>query len=408
MWLYKNHFKLRDEPTAQQQRILIQGTNVGLLARKLFDSGVDASPIDVFHYRESVRNTAKFIAEGQTIIFEAAFQYEGVLCAVDILLKHRGKWYAYEVKSSTGLKDQYIQDAALQYFVLTNSGLEVEDFFIVHINTGYVRLGNLQLKQLFVKHSIKNQVNGMQPFINSRTAQLKLITIQKQMPNIEIGLQCNIPYTCDFYGFCHQKDPMFQNNIPHVISSEVENSKIVFFEPLLHFLYIGTYRVAVPEYDGHWPYRHIPFQYSYITLNNDGDTEVHFVAKNGSDPIIQFVENFINIADSNKQIIVSNKAFVLSRLAELQRDYPDYSIKLNKIKERLGEIAMENNAHIQSYIDADTDDVSNAIATDEDAAAVWYNQKNYPLNDENTLEKVLIKYAVSRLKILINLVSINK
>ena len=143
----------------------MQGTDVGLLARQLFDNGVDATPTDVFHYRESVRDTAKYIAEGHTVIFEAAFQYEGILCAVDILIKHKGKWYAYEVKSSTGVKSAFIQDASLQHFVITQSGLALEDFFIIHINTNYVRQGDLQLRELFAKQSVKQQAQGFQQFV---------------------------------------------------------------------------------------------------------------------------------------------------------------------------------------------------------------------------------------------------
>ncbi len=402
LWLYKNHYKLRDEPTAQQQRILMQGTDVGLLARQLFGRGADASPTDVFHYRESVRDTARLIAEGNTIIFEAAFQYEGVLCAVDILIKHRGKWYAYEVKSSTGLKDQFIQDAALQYYVITNAGLELEDIFLVHINTGYVRSGDLQLKQLFIKHSVKEQVVIMQPFIATKAAELKLVTIQKHLPNIEIGTQCNIPYTCDYYGLCHKEDPMFQNNSSSVLGDADDSDKIIILDPPVHFLYIGTYRVAVPEHDGHWPYRHIPYQYSFITINNNEQTEDHFIATYEGDPIIQFVEKFKSIAEDEGPIFVSKEKFMQARIAELQRDYPNYVYELDLIKCRLKEIKINNN--IDNIRGAEN--INNAqkmlISNEEDAAALWYNNRQQPIEVVNSVEPGLKEFSKGSLKSLIN------
>jgi hypothetical protein len=406
LWLYKNHYKLRDEPTAQQQRILMQGTDVGLLARKLFGSGVDASPTDVFRYRESVRDTAKYIAAGHTVIFEAAFQYEGVLCAVDILLQHKGKWYAYEVKSSTGLKEQFIQDAALQYHVITNAGLELEDIFIVHINTGYVRKGDLQLKQLFIKHSVKDQVIIMQPFIAARSAELKLVTIQKQLPNIEIGPQCTIPYTCDFYGFCHQEKQMFQDNIPNVLKTEDEDGdeKVIFLGRPVHFLHIGAYRVAVPEYDGHWPYRHIPFQYSMITINNEEQIEDHFIAQNNSDPIVQFVENFKSVAKTEGQIFVSGLRFVQMWLTELQKGFPIFSDELCNIKSRLVGIEKDNYNRLQPIEDQAGGDVNNVIANDDDAAAFWYNQSNHAMHYDRSVEQPLRHYAVNRLNLLMKMV----
>ena len=142
LWLHKFMPQVRDEMSAGQAAIFQQGTDVGMLARVLFPGGVDASPATNFDYQQSVADTARYIAEGQKVIYEAAFQFEGILCAIDIMVKKRGKWHAYEVKSSTKVKEPFIQDAALQYHVITQSGIEVADIAIVHLNNEYVRKGD--------------------------------------------------------------------------------------------------------------------------------------------------------------------------------------------------------------------------------------------------------------------------
>jgi hypothetical protein len=145
---------VRDEEDEEQTAIFQRGADVGLLARQLFPGGVDASPLTPYLYQKSVADTARFVSQGHKIIYEAAFQYEGILCAIDILVNKKNKWFAYEVKSSTSVKTPQIQDAALQYYVINNAGLNLEDFSIVHLNGDYVRHGALNISKLFTPTSI--------------------------------------------------------------------------------------------------------------------------------------------------------------------------------------------------------------------------------------------------------------
>lgn len=115
LWLNKHRRELRDEVTASQQAVFDRGTSVGELAQQLFPGGVDASPDNYWEYDQSVALTREFIAAGREVIYEAAFIHEGVLAALDILVKEDGQWKAYEVKSAASVKETYLDDAALQY-----------------------------------------------------------------------------------------------------------------------------------------------------------------------------------------------------------------------------------------------------------------------------------------------------
>ena len=53
----------------------------------------------------------------------------------------------YEVKSSTSVKDIYLDDAAYQCYVLTKLGYTVKRVCIVHINNQYVRKGELLIPE---------------------------------------------------------------------------------------------------------------------------------------------------------------------------------------------------------------------------------------------------------------------
>ena len=94
LYLYKHHYDLKDTPSAQLQAIFHQGNKVGIFAQELFPNGVDASPPDHFRIQESVLRTQEFIDTGESIIYEATFQFNGVLAALDILVKDRDGWKA--------------------------------------------------------------------------------------------------------------------------------------------------------------------------------------------------------------------------------------------------------------------------------------------------------------------------
>ena len=377
LWLYKKHFDLRDKPTARQERMFIQGTDVGILAQSLFGNGVDASPSSVFRFRESVSDTSSYIARGHTVIFEAAFQHNGIMCAVDVLIRHKDKWYVYEVKSSTSVKEQFIQDAALQYHVITGAGLPIEDIFIVHINSSYVRCGDLQLRQLFTKQSVKQQVLEMQPMIAAKADELKLIASQKMMPSINVGAHCTTPYKCDFHSFCWKGEVVVEPDRQSEIMTEmprIQKQVLPVIYPV-YFFQLYTFRVAVPEYDGHWPYRHIPFQFAVKKASADGDSTQYILAVRNAEPCRQIVEQLENIFEKEGVIMVFNKTAIEKRLLELEADYPSYADSLKNIRIRLAEIEVDKHAGISGIVAEENNLAIPFLRDSEEAAAAWYNLK---------------------------------
>ena len=132
-----------------QQAVFDNGNQAGLLAQSLFHGGVDLRPESARDFRESLAHTAAAIANGAAVLYKAAFMHDDVLAAVDILCRIGDMWHAYEVKVTRSVKPQHIEDAALQYHVLTSAGVSLHDIRIVHLDTQYVRRGALDLTALF-------------------------------------------------------------------------------------------------------------------------------------------------------------------------------------------------------------------------------------------------------------------
>ena len=91
--LYLNKFNkdLRDKMSESQEAIFARGTSVGELAQQLFPGGKDASPENYYDFSTALDNTMSWIESGVEVIYEAAFQHQGILAALDILVQREGK-----------------------------------------------------------------------------------------------------------------------------------------------------------------------------------------------------------------------------------------------------------------------------------------------------------------------------
>jgi hypothetical protein len=124
---------------------------------------------------------------------------------LDILVKENGNWHAYEVKSSYKISDTYILDAAFQYYVITNTGMILNDFTIVYASDDldYHKLDEYEsLDSLFLKESVLDRILPLQEFIKEQVIKEKETLLLDKSPVIEMGTHCHNPYPCDFIGHC--------------------------------------------------------------------------------------------------------------------------------------------------------------------------------------------------------------
>lgn len=384
LFLNKFHKEFKDKISYSQEALFEQGTNVGTIARDLFPSGIEISNKNNFNYEAALLTTSKALSGDESILYEATFLFDEVIAAVDILVKDNEGFCCYEVKSSTEIKETFILDAALQYYLIRNSGINIKDFFIVYINNQYVRQDQIDINQLFIKKSILAEVIELQDSIPKRVLQLKSVLQEVECPSIAIGLQCNDPYPCDFIGYCwkdipkpsvfdianlkaikkfelYSKDIVEFKDIPkdyslnqnqwQQVECELEKKTIVlkseinkFISELkypLGFLDFETFQLAVPSFKNSRPYQQIVFQYSLHKLNSKNDSLGHmdFIAEtDGSDPRILFVEKLLSDCRGLETILVYNIGFEKGRLSELANDFPEYSDEILNIIDRLKDL----------------------------------------------------------------------
>lgn len=411
LWMHKRMPEVRDEEDEEQTAIFQRGTDVGLLARQLFPGGIDASPATPYLYQQSVADTARYIGQGHTIIYEAAFQYEGILCAIDILVKKNNKWYAYEVKSSTSVKEPQVQDAALQYYVITRAGMSLGDFCIVHLNNQYVRYGELNIQQLFTPTSVLEKVQEMQAFIEEKAIELKRVLQQKTMPEIAMGAQCDNPYPCDFYGFCSKNIEVATPDYgkPFINKKLIREFTNALQYPL-YFMDFETWMTAVPEQDGHWPYRQVNFQFSvHIKKSPVADLIHHYYLAEGTHSSQkEFIDELLMVTGSKGSILVYSLSFENSRLNELKDEFPALAKKITAVQKRMVDLmapfrknyrlpGMQGSYSIKYVLPALVPELnydSLSIGNGSDASAAFYNLKLE--TDEGKIDEVrkaLLEYC---------------
>jgi len=383
LYFNKHRKDLRAPTPPQLEAIFAQGTSVGELACDLFPGGVDCTPESYFDFQKAVIRTHEEIEKGTKIIYEAAFQFNGVLAALDILVKHDDGWRAYEVKSSTGVSETYELDAAIQYYCITNSGVELKDISIVHINNQYVKDGPIDVHQLFTIHSVKEQVLINLIKIPNQITHLKQVLELDEEPVRDIGPHCSSPYSCDFAGHCWKHVPKYSafnisrlrsdkkfdlyeknaidfQDIPDdfplnenqwmQVNSELNNESFIdeqqiqkFVSELNYPLYhldFETFATAIPISNGSRPYQQLVFQYSLHIEQEDGAIEhkEYLAEANGEDPRKKFVEQLIEECGDSGDVIVYNIGFERGRLFELIEIFPEHKISVLKIIDRLKDL----------------------------------------------------------------------
>ncbi|MCO5247760.1 MAG: DUF2779 domain-containing protein [Chitinophagales bacterium] len=378
LYLYKNHYELRDTISQVQKNKFNRGHRVGILAQSLFPGGKDCTPPSVSAYDQSVQATKALVQAQYPVIYEAAFKDKGVLIALDILVNRDGKWYAYEVKSSLKISQTYIKDISIQYYVMRQTGLEIEDVFIVHLNGDYILENDtLDLYQLFKIVSVKDKVLKKQGQIEKAIEDAWATLRSTKIPDIAIGEHCFKPYTCDFLSYCWQgkeKSPVLHlagtslaEKIEWITSGVTELKDIpksalssrrvhaqfkaemqggVYIEKEsftkfmkgidypLYFFDIEAFQPAVPKFNHTSSFEPIPFQFSlhYAESEDAGLQTTEYITHPGQDGREEFLTTFIQATQLPGKILIFNTLLEKRVLNILIETFPKYK---QEVKERL-------------------------------------------------------------------------
>lgn len=381
LWLHKNRPELKAKPSAAQQAVFDSGTDVGILAQRLFPGGV-LVPYEGLSHAEQLVMTEAALDRGERTIYEATFSFDNVFVRVDIL--HRGEtgWEIYEVKSSNECKEIYLKDIAVQQYVLAGSGLPITRDCLIHINKCYVRHGDIEVEKLFTIQDVTEKVLSRQGSVSDNLTAMRG-ALGEDAPTIDIGPHCKTPYECDFKGHCWSHIPaesvfslcdlgkpdpfkLYRQGIIHLRDVPLEPlqwrqrlqmdgflqqknviktaavSKFLadLWYPLCFLDFETTYLTPVPLFDGTRPYQQVPFQYSLHILEKPGAELQHFefLAQADENPQLPLLQSLLAALPQDACILTWNQTFEKGRLEEMAAYAPDHSQEVAAILKNIRDL----------------------------------------------------------------------
>jgi len=364
--------------------LMQQGADVGKLAQQLFPEGVLVRTGDP---EEAIRITRQLMADPNVpAIYEAAFQAEDVFVRVDILNRRRdGRWRLIEVKSSADFKEGHfhLEDVAIQYRVVSKSGVDIASCCLAHVNRNYIRDGDIDPRRFFRIRNLTQKVQRLQPKLVFQLRSQFRVLAMPEAPGIKVGSHCTNPIVCEFFECCNS--PRAHDHIgylPRLHASAAERLEDMGIQSILEipddfdlteiqrraadcvrqnepwfdtdglkielaglkypicYMDFETINPCVPRFNGMHPYDHIPFQWSVNAQRQPGAEPEHyeFLAGERTDPRRNFITSLCNVLGERGSIVAYNAGFESARLSELAAWLPEFAERIKNIQSRLWDL----------------------------------------------------------------------
>lgn len=379
-WLriHKPELYYASELTEYEKFVIDMGTEVECVARGLFPEGLLVAGLKA----EARESTGQWLASHSGTLFQAVFQREQLLAAVDILQydKDTRECSVYEIKSSTKVEEEHLYDLAFQVMLLCKHDLVVKRACIIHLNPHYVRQGDLDIQQLFLVADLTAEVLQVSDTISAEIPLARNYLLDEKEP----AGPCSCIYKprskhCTTFGYSNPNVPSYGvHDIARIGSSpkilkqlvdagilsleqvpanikltDIQNAQLrayqtgetVFkkdaiareLEELsfpIHFIDYETFAPAVPPYSEYSPYDQVPLQYSVHIVGAPGEVPVHrdFLHVGTDDPSNSFFCSLREHVACFGTIVVWNKGFESHVNDCIARRLPatkDYFIEFN-------------------------------------------------------------------------------
>jgi hypothetical protein len=351
------------------------GIAVGEQARREFPGGVLVKRFQ--NNTDPFAETVECINDPDTdVIFEAGFRYQETEVFVDILQRNGNGWNLIEVKSSSSVKDEYIDDVTVQYMVLSNAGISVKRVELMYLNRDFVYHADQGYDGLFIREDLSQRVFPHVELIAEHVNRIKR-NISSEEPENHVDGHCNKPYECEFKAYCEKQDGdypvswlpnaavaiqnLYANGIydirdipadiltsaTHIKVRRVTVSGRAELDPdarkILrkleyprYYLDFEAINFAIPIWEDTSPNQQIPFQWScHIQLEDGSLSHKEFLDVSGSDPRRRFAETLIDACGKEGRIIVYNQAFEKGMIRNLAAIYDDLDECLLALSQRV-------------------------------------------------------------------------
>ncbi len=405
LWLKLNKPELLEKFALSdyEQHLADEGNEVEAFAHNLFQGG-----IEITAYGEAgVLETTKLLTAKVSAIYQATFIADNFLARSDVL-EHdtaSGSWHLYEVKGTSSVHESgpgrnHLDDLAFQLSVLRRSGVSVSQCSVIHLNSEYVRQGELDARELFTTEDVTAKVEERLPIVESMMA-----AAQEYLSKIDEPLGgCECVYRgrsnqCTTFAYSNPAVPLYgthdlsrigaskkkllwlvENKIfdlkdvplDEIELSDIQQNQVRVhrsgnpiidldgireeLEPLafpLYFLDYETFSPAIPLFSGYGPFDKVPFQFSLHILREPGlePEHIEYLHMEQSDPtaaVAALLEKYIG---SEGRIVAWNKSFEMDVHRRMARRAPEHAPLIERMEKMFYDL--KDVFHKQHYVHPD-------------------------------------------------------
>jgi hypothetical protein len=385
LWLEQNYSDLAD--ATDIETALATGRHVGKIARDIYGHGQGHLVTFEDGVRGAVKTPRELLAQpDNTPIFEATFEYDGVVVRTDILTRSHDGVRLIEVKAAASVKDHYLADCAIQLWTLRQLGVPARRVAVAHVNTQFVYGGDGRYDGLLVEVDVTEEVETQVAEVPTLVAQARATLANTVEPDIAVGVHCGSPFKCPFYGRCapplgeypidalggsakRRFEPLHAGyrdvrDVPEELLRSDRQRQIwrqtrlgtpsldpaarEFVQQLgypRYYLDFETIAFAVPIWPGTRPYEQLPFQWScHIDDGRSALAHTEFLDLGGTAPMRVCAEALIAALGTQGPIVVYT-LFERDVLNRLGYAYPDLEPALADLRERLVDLHPITKAH---------------------------------------------------------------
>lgn len=375
-WLHKHRPEAlaSSEDVEQRKWRSEQGDLLESQARRLFPDGQAVSG----HSRSAVDQTRALLAAGATTLFQATAIADGHWAMADILRfdASTNSWELYEVKSASRVDEKHLHDVCFQRMVFRRAGFRIGACFVVHVNTTYVRRGELDPRGFLTATNVTAEADALEGAVEQGAVRAAATLA---LPDVPAAASCTCtPKNCSCVEYCFPDLPKHSvfslprfgkarhlynsgfrrlSDLPGDIKLSERQRRLVavvcsgrphvdkpgirrLLDGLsypLHFLDYETLNPALPMYDGYSPYQHMTFQYSLHVMHEPSGEPEHkdCLATGPGDPGEHIVRRLVADLHPRGTVVVWNKSFEMTRNKELAVRFPEFAELLHDVNARI-------------------------------------------------------------------------
>ena len=163
------------------------------------------------------------------VIYEATFEYLDTQVRTDVLIRKKNGWELLEAKSSTKLKDEYIDDISIQSFIVRECLKQINHNLIscklIHINNNFILDKTENYEKLIIENDISNSIIEVEVKVPEFIKEfLPLAEKNAPCPKIKMGDHCKKPHACNYQDRCKSQLP--KNNVTSFTILPYVNKKL--------------------------------------------------------------------------------------------------------------------------------------------------------------------------------------